>query len=64
DGLASCWHTRKFQAQLTRQTTDLSSVSQDDFRNVLELAPRLLEELMKGVQKIKQRDEHHAEASD
>ncbi|KAF5192164.1 tRNA (guanine(26)-N(2))-dimethyltransferase, partial [Thalictrum thalictroides] len=36
------------QAQLTRQTTDLSSVSQDDFRNVLELAPRLLEELMKN----------------
>ncbi|KAF5205653.1 Mitochondrial substrate carrier family protein b, partial [Thalictrum thalictroides] len=35
------------QAHLTRQTTDLSSVSQDDFRNVLELAPRLLEELMK-----------------
>ncbi|KAF5179937.1 Mitochondrial carrier protein coac2 [Thalictrum thalictroides] len=38
------------QAQLTRQTTDLSSVSQDDFRNVLELAPRLLEELMKANQ--------------
>ncbi|PIA57731.1 hypothetical protein AQUCO_00600450v1 [Aquilegia coerulea] len=35
------------QAQLTRKTADLSSVLQDDFRRVLELAPRLLEELMK-----------------
>ncbi|KAF5207945.1 Translocation protein sec63-like protein [Thalictrum thalictroides] len=36
------------QTQLTRETADLSSVLQDDFRHVLELAPRLLEELMKA----------------
>ncbi|KAF5186705.1 Mitochondrial carrier protein coac2 [Thalictrum thalictroides] len=56
--MRTCWQLRRpqdstvltdllVQAQLTRQTTDLSSISQDDFRNVLELASHLLEELMK-----------------
>ncbi|MCD7467470.1 DnaJ protein erdj2 [Datura stramonium] len=35
------------QAQLTRETAALSPTLQRDFRRVLELAPRLLEELMK-----------------
>ncbi|KAF5732393.1 translocation protein SEC63 isoform X1 [Tripterygium wilfordii] len=35
------------QAQLTRETTTLSPALLGDFRRVLELAPRLLEELMK-----------------
>lgn len=35
------------QAQLTRETSALSPNLQRDFRHVLELAPRLLEELMK-----------------
>ncbi|KAJ4952870.1 hypothetical protein NE237_029702 [Protea cynaroides] len=35
------------QAQLTREAGTLPSVLQGDFRHVLELAPRLLEELMK-----------------
>lgn len=35
------------QAQLTRETSALSPNLQHDFRHVLELAPRLLEELMK-----------------
>ncbi|CAN4117226.1 unnamed protein product [Withania somnifera] len=35
------------QAQLTRETAALSPTLQRDFRHVLELAPRLLEELMK-----------------
>ncbi|XP_042481332.1 dnaJ protein ERDJ2-like [Macadamia integrifolia] len=34
------------QAQLTRESATLSSALQKDFRRVLELAPRLLEELM------------------
>ncbi|XP_050385035.1 dnaJ protein ERDJ2A-like [Argentina anserina] len=35
------------QAQLTRETASLSPYLQGDFKHVLELAPRLLEELMK-----------------
>ncbi|XP_043716928.1 dnaJ protein ERDJ2-like [Telopea speciosissima] len=35
------------QAQLTRESATLYSALQKDFRHVLELAPRLLEELMK-----------------
>uniref|UniRef100_A0A5B6ZDN2 Putative dnaJ protein ERDJ2A n=1 Tax=Davidia involucrata TaxID=16924 RepID=A0A5B6ZDN2_DAVIN len=35
------------QAQLTRETTALTPELQRDFKHVLELAPRLLEELMK-----------------
>ncbi|XP_061997214.1 dnaJ protein ERDJ2A-like [Rosa rugosa] len=35
------------QAQLTRETASLSPSLQGDFKHVLELAPRLLEELMK-----------------
>ncbi|XP_068329300.1 dnaJ protein ERDJ2A-like [Pyrus communis] len=35
------------QAQLTRESASLSPSLQGDFRHVLELAPRLLEELMK-----------------
>ncbi|KAK4343126.1 hypothetical protein RND71_038942 [Anisodus tanguticus] len=35
------------QAQLTRETAALSPTLQRDFRHLLELAPRLLEELMK-----------------
>ncbi|KAF6153662.1 hypothetical protein GIB67_027529 [Kingdonia uniflora] len=35
------------QAQLTREASELSPALQGDFRRVLELAPRLLEELMK-----------------
>lgn len=35
------------QTQLTRETAALSPTLQRDFRRVLELAPRLLEELMK-----------------
>ncbi|KAI5679341.1 hypothetical protein M9H77_10291 [Catharanthus roseus] len=35
------------QAQLTRETSELSPNLQNDLRRVLELAPRLLEELMK-----------------
>ncbi|KAK9122464.1 hypothetical protein Syun_020081 [Stephania yunnanensis] len=35
------------QAQLTREATEISTALQDDLRHVLELAPRLLEELMK-----------------
>ncbi|KAF8408570.1 hypothetical protein HHK36_004633 [Tetracentron sinense] len=35
------------QAQLTRESVDLPPALQGDFRHVLELAPRLLEELMK-----------------
>ncbi|KAF6157582.1 hypothetical protein GIB67_037155 [Kingdonia uniflora] len=34
-------------AQLTRETVDLPSTLQEDFKRVLEVAPRLLEELMK-----------------
>ncbi|XP_047254657.1 serine/threonine/tyrosine-protein kinase HT1 isoform X3 [Capsicum annuum] len=36
------------QTQLTRETAALSPSLQRDFKRVLELAPRLLEELMKG----------------
>ncbi|XP_058107763.1 dnaJ protein ERDJ2-like isoform X2 [Magnolia sinica] len=36
-------------AQLTRESGALSSTLQGDFKHVLELAPRLLEELMKAV---------------
>ncbi|GAA0160995.1 scaffold/adaptor protein [Lithospermum erythrorhizon] len=35
------------QAQMTRETAALSPYLQHDFRHILELAPRLLEELMK-----------------
>ncbi|KAF9597256.1 hypothetical protein IFM89_016397 [Coptis chinensis] len=35
------------QAQLTRESADLPPILHGDFRRVLELAPRLLEELMK-----------------
>nr|XP_010909367.1 dnaJ protein ERDJ2 [Elaeis guineensis] len=35
------------QAQLTRESASLSSALQSDFRRMLELAPRLLEELVK-----------------
>lgn len=35
------------QAQLTRESADLPPALLGDFRRVLELAPRLLEELMK-----------------
>lgn len=35
------------QAQLTRESGVLSPALQGDFRRVLELAPRLLEELLK-----------------
>ncbi|CDY52910.1 BnaA06g00080D [Brassica napus] len=35
------------QAQLTRESAALSPALEDDFRRVLELAPRLLEELLK-----------------
>ena len=37
------------QAQLTRKSADLPPTLLGDFRRVLELAPRLLEELMKVV---------------
>lgn len=37
------------QAQLTRESAALSPTLHGDFRRVLELAPRLLEELMKVV---------------
>lgn len=37
------------QAQLTREPASLSPSLQGDFKHVLELAPRLLEELMKVV---------------
>ncbi|KAG1328305.1 dnaJ protein ERDJ2 [Cocos nucifera] len=37
------------QAQLTRESASLSSALQSDFRRMLELAPRLLEELVKAV---------------
>ena len=37
------------QAQLTREAGSLSPYLQGDFKHVLELAPRLLEELMKVV---------------
>lgn len=37
------------QAQLTRESVALSSALLGDFRRVLELAPRLLEELMKVI---------------
>lgn len=37
------------QAQLTRESASLSPSLQGDFRRVLELAPRLLEELMKVI---------------
>ena len=35
------------QAQLTRELATLSPSLQGDFRRILEMAPRLLEELMK-----------------
>lgn len=35
------------QAHLTRESDALSSALQNDFKRMLELAPRLLEELMK-----------------
>lgn len=45
---SSCAQTELLiQAQLTRETAALSPNLQRDFRHVLELAPRLLEELMK-----------------
>lgn len=37
------------QAQLTRESATLPPSLQGDFRRVLELAPRLLEELMKVI---------------
>lgn len=37
------------QAHLTRETSALSPELQRDFKRVLELAPRLLEELMKVI---------------
>lgn len=37
------------QAQLTRESASLSPSLHADFRRVLELAPRLLEELMKVI---------------
>lgn len=37
------------QAQLTRELASLSPSLHGDFRHVLELAPRLLEELMKVI---------------
>lgn len=37
------------QAQLTRESAALSPALLGDFRRVLELAPRLLEELMKVI---------------
>ena len=37
------------QAQLTRESAMLSPALQSDFRRMLELAPRLLEELLKVI---------------
>lgn len=37
------------QAQLTRESAALSPALQGDFKRILELAPRLLEELLKVI---------------